>query len=76
MQALRFSLTQTVAQILVYWHTVNLFTSEILSLLKVNKKVLAFSHFSQQSNHAHRIAEIGKKSVGRVLLQLVHGVLA
>jgi hypothetical protein len=62
-------------QILAYRHGLNLFASEILSLVKDNMEVLAFSYFSQQSDHGRRIAKIGKENVGRILPQLVDGVL-
>lgn len=39
-----------------------------------NIRVLAFSYFSEQSDHGRRIAKIGKENVGRILFQLLNTV--
>lgn len=79
--ALRFSLTRRSGRFSLYRRGIRLFASEILSLIKDIVKVLAFSvlafsYFSKQVDRGGRIVKIRKESVGRILLQLVHGVLA
>ena len=73
-QIRQFSLTQRSRRFSLLGF--NCFASEIPSLLKDNMEVLwHLSYFGQQSDYSRRIAKIGKENVGRILPQLVYGVL-